>query len=81
MYACRHDGSTMSIWKDGSVQISDPADFIPQDRVTSGNYIGRSNWSNSNNYFQGSMRGLLVFDRALSDQEMVVMSQWLRDTY
>jgi hypothetical protein len=31
-------------------------------------------------YLGGSMRGLLVFDRALSDTEMVVMSQWLRDT-
>lgn len=32
-------------------------------------------------YFTGSMRGLLVWDRALSDEEMVVMSQWLRDTF
>jgi hypothetical protein len=80
VYACKHDGASLSLWLDGSQVAATPADFTITNRTTSGNYIGRSNWSDTEYYFQGSMRGLLVFDRALSDTEMVVMSQWLRDT-
>jgi hypothetical protein len=82
VYGCRHNGSSVSLWKDGSQVVNSVASFTLADRTLTGNYIGRSNWPETPRmYFQGSMRGLLVWDRALSDEAITGMSQWLRDTY
>lgn len=77
---CRIRSDSMSIWQDGVESTTSSSTLTPSNRTSTKNYIGRNNWD-AEDYFTGSMRGLLVWDRALSDEEMVVMSQWLRDTF
>lgn len=78
VYGCRQS-DTLSIWKDGIESAQVASTLTLTDRTSTKSRIGKSNWDVD--YFQGSMRGLLVWDRALPDEAMVALSQWLRDTY
>ena len=55
--------STTTLWRNSTVT------FDAQNRTTTMNYIGRSNWS-ADAFFQGQMRHLKVWARSLSDAEL-----------
>ncbi len=66
----RYTGSTLQIYKNKTQIAVNNSMTIPSNRTTIYNNIGKSNSNVGDSYFNGSIGGLLVYDRALSDTEL-----------
>jgi len=66
----RYTGSALQVYKNKTLIGSSIISGTPANRTTIYNNIGKSNSSAGDSYFNGSIGGLLVYDRALSDTEL-----------
>jgi hypothetical protein len=70
MYAMTADGSSWKEWGNGALlSTQSNTSLLPATVTRNNNYIGRSNWS-SDSYFMGSISMLLMYNRALSADEI-----------
>lgn len=61
--------ATMQTYMDNQLIATQTGVFAQADRTLSNTYIGRSNYA-GNDYLNGNIKTLLVYDRALTDTEM-----------
>lgn len=75
VYACTYSTTTgrMSLYKNGTL-LSFTGVVARADRTLSSTYIGRPPPSSADAYFNGDISKFLVYDRALTDAEVVVAS-------
>lgn len=67
-WAVSCSGSTCKLYKDGAVIATSTSMKIPSHINRTSNYIGKSNWNDD--YFQGGIDELKVFDQYLEDAQI-----------
>ena len=78
-YAAKADGSNAAIFNHLSTN-SIVSSVLPTNITRTNNYIGKSNWSNDD-FFDGSIGVLAIFDRALTDAEIAGFYNTYRSRY
>jgi hypothetical protein len=72
-----YSSNILQLYQDGTLLgTSSPATQLA-DRTLNGNYIGQSNWAGSE-YSSMNLAGVVVYDRALSDAEIVICTNILK---
>jgi len=63
------NGATMKLYVNGDLAFEQGGKSTPANILRTNNYIGESNWD-GDDFFHGYMDELIIWDRALSDQEV-----------
>lgn len=78
-YAVTLDGSTCTIYRDGSWGHIISYSFLPSLISRTSNFIGRSNWG-SDAYFDNGIADVAIYNRALSGTEVATVSTIQKDS-
>jgi hypothetical protein len=78
-YAVTLDGSTCTIYRDGSWRHIVAYGFLPPTVTRNNNYIGRSNWA-PDAYFDTGIADVAIYNRALSGTEVATLSTIQKDS-
>jgi hypothetical protein len=78
-YAVTLDGSTCTLYRDGSWGHITAYAYLPSLISRSNNYIGRSNWG-ADAYFDNGIADVAIYNRALSGTEVATVSTIQKDS-
>ena len=78
-YAVTLDGTTCTLYRDGSWGHITAYSYLPSLISRSNNYIGRSNWG-SDAYFDNGIADVAIYNRALSGTEIATVSTIQKDS-
>jgi len=78
-YVGRLDGTTYTLFNH-SLSVSGSSSILPNVITRNNNYIGRSNWA-GDEFFDGSIGIVAVYDRALTDSQITTFYNQFRERY
>lgn len=79
VFGYHQSGTTGKIYKDGRVVQTGTAAAI-QNTSRGNNYLAKSNWT-GDEYFQGDISEVVIFNRALTESERAQVERYLEDKY
>jgi hypothetical protein len=73
----------IQVYVNGNLAFTQPAGYLPQAKITSNNYLGKSNWMNDassyelrDELFSGSMFDFRMYSSPLPESKVKRILQW-----